>query len=69
MSFNVLISKDEEGIFVAECLDLPGCISDGKTKKEAIVNIKEAIEAYLESMEKHREELPSRKIELISINV
>ncbi|PIU20867.1 MAG: hypothetical protein COT15_05215 [Candidatus Diapherotrites archaeon CG08_land_8_20_14_0_20_34_12] len=69
MSFNVLISKDKEGIFVAECLDLPGCISDGKTKKEAIGNIKEAIEAYLESMEKHREELLSRKVEIISINV
>ena len=69
MSFNVLISRDDEGIFTAECLDLPGCISDGRTKEEAISNIREAIEAYLESVEKHHQNLQNKKVELISVNV
>lgn len=69
MDFKVVISKDEDGIFTAECLDLPGCISDGKTKQEAKKNIKEAIEAYLESLEKHGEKIPSRQAELVRISV
>ena len=52
MDYKVSIVKDINGIFIAECLNLPGCISDGKTKVEAIENIKEAILAYKESQEK-----------------
>ncbi len=47
----VIIYPGEDGYFVAECLSLPGCISQGKTKEEAIENIKEAIELYIEVLE------------------
>ena len=42
----VILYPGEDGYWVAECLDLPGCISQGKTKAEARANIREAIEGY-----------------------
>jgi predicted RNase H-like HicB family nuclease len=50
MDFKVLIEKDEDGWFVATVPSLPGCISQGETEKEAIENIKEAIELHLSSL-------------------
>lgn len=55
MKFRTLIYQDEEGMFVAECPSLPGCVSQGKTRKEAIENIKDAMKGYLESLKKHNE--------------
>ncbi|MDI6822732.1 MAG: type II toxin-antitoxin system HicB family antitoxin [Actinomycetota bacterium] len=52
------MEQDEDGIFVAECPSLPGCISQGKTRKEAIDNIQDAIKGYLESLKKHDEPIP-----------
>lgn len=48
MKFIISLFRDEDGIWVAECSSVPGCVSQGKTKEEAIVNIKEAIELCLE---------------------
>jgi len=48
MKFIVTISQDEDGIFIAECPVIPGCISQGKTEQEAIENIKDAIKQCLE---------------------
>jgi len=45
-------------MFVAECTSLPGCISQGKTRAEALANIKDAIVGYLESVKKHGDPLP-----------
>lgn len=50
MKYPVLIEKDEDGVYVAEVPMLPGCISQGATRAEALRNIQEAIEAYLESL-------------------
>jgi predicted RNase H-like HicB family nuclease len=47
----VLIYPDETGMWVAECPSLPGCISQGETREQAIANIKEAIEVYVEALE------------------
>lgn len=58
MKFRVFIEQDEDGVFVAECPTLPGCISQGVTREDAKRNIKEAIEAYLESLKKHDEPVP-----------
>ena len=44
----VIVYAGEDGYWVAECPCLPGCISQGKTREEAIQNIKEAIDAYVE---------------------
>ncbi len=50
MEFRAIIEKDEDGWFVVTVPALPGCISQGKTQKEAIKNIKEAIELHLRSL-------------------
>ena len=43
MQFNIVIERDEDGRYVAECMDLPGCLSEGETLEEALENISEAI--------------------------
>jgi predicted RNase H-like HicB family nuclease len=58
MKYRIFIEQDEDGIFVAECPSLPGCISQGETRKQAIENIQDAIRGYLESLEKHNEPIP-----------
>ncbi len=58
MKVRILIEQDEDGIFVAECPSLPGCVSQGKTRNEAIENIQDAIRGYLESLKKHDEPIP-----------
>jgi len=51
MSFNVTVDKDEDGVWIAECQSIPGCVSQGITKKEAFENIKDAMELCLEVRE------------------
>lgn len=58
MKYRIFIEQDEDGIFVAECPSLPGCISQGKTRKEAIENVQDAIRGYLESLDKNNEPVP-----------
>ncbi|MGH9948835.1 MAG: type II toxin-antitoxin system HicB family antitoxin [Pyrinomonadaceae bacterium] len=48
MIFNVTIERDEDGIWIVECPSIPGCVSQGATKDEAIENIKDAIYVCLE---------------------
>lgn len=43
---------------MAECPALPGCVSEGKTREEAMANIRDAIQGYLQSLEKHGEPIP-----------
>lgn len=58
MKYRVIIEQDEDGMYIAECSSLPGCISQGKTRSEALANIKDAIEGYVESLKKHNEPVP-----------
>jgi antitoxin HicB len=58
MKYRVLIEPDEDGVFVAEVPVLPGCVSQGRTRSEALDNVKEAIVAYLESLKQHGEPIP-----------
>ena len=58
MKYRVIIQQDEDGVLVAEVPALPGCISQGTTRAEALRNIREAIEAYLESLKEHDEPIP-----------
>ncbi len=48
MKCNVMIDRDEDGVWVVECPAIPGCVSQGKTKQQALDNIKEAIDLCLE---------------------
>ncbi len=61
----VILYPGEDGYWVAECPSLPGCISQGKTKEEAIANIKEAIELYIEDMIENGETVPEDQLDRI----
>jgi len=50
MNYNVILEPQEEGGYTVYVPRLPGCVSQGETKKEALANIKEAMEFYLESL-------------------
>ncbi|MEM2983424.1 MAG: type II toxin-antitoxin system HicB family antitoxin [Candidatus Bathyarchaeia archaeon] len=52
------MERDEDGNYVVQCPSLPGCISEGKTREEALENIKDAIRGYLASLKKHDEPIP-----------
>ena len=58
MRFRVLIETDEDGVFVATCPSLHGCVSQGNTRDEALSNIRDAMAAYVASLEKHGEAIP-----------
>jgi predicted RNase H-like HicB family nuclease len=58
MKYRVQIERHEDGVFVADVPALPGCISQGKTRAEALSNVKEAIEGYLASLRAHDEPIP-----------
>jgi predicted RNase H-like HicB family nuclease len=54
----VIIYPGEDGYWVAECPSLPGCVSQGKTKPEALLNIKEAIHGYIAALEEDGMQAP-----------
>ena len=58
MKYRVYLQQDEDGAFVATCPALPGCVSQGRTRTEAMQNIREAIEGYIKSLRKHSEPVP-----------
>jgi predicted RNase H-like HicB family nuclease len=64
MRLHINIEQDESGYYVAEVPALPGCFSQGKTHEEALTNIKEAIEGWLEVMESKQSFDRTRLIEL-----
>ncbi len=65
----VVIYPGEDGYWVAECPSLPGCISQGKTKQEAIANIKEAIEGYIVSLEQDGLPVPEDHFDALVVAV
>ena len=48
MKFNITVDRDEDGVWIVECPAIPGCVSQGETKKQALDNIKKAIVLCLE---------------------
>ena len=48
MKFNVTIDRDEDGVWIVECPSIPGCVSQGQTKEQALANIQDAIIACLQ---------------------
>ena len=70
MWYRILIEQDEDGIFVAECPSLPGCVSQSGSRKEALENIQDAIKGYLESLKKHNEPIPpSIEEEIVEVTI
>ena len=66
MKYRVIIEKAEDGVYVAKVPDLPGCATEGKTKKELMKNVKEAIQAYLEALKKQGDPVP---VEMVQVSV
>ena len=65
----VFIYHGEDGYWVAECPSLPGCISQGKTKEEAITNIKEAIEGYVLALKEDSLPIPVENFDAFVVAV
>ena len=65
----VLMYQDEENTWVVECPSLPGCISQGQTKAEALRNIQEAIRAYVAALEEDHLPVPEEHFEAMLVAV
>ncbi len=65
----VLLHKDEEGWWIAEVPSLPGCASQGKTRDEALRNVKEAIECHTEAMRAAGEDVPDDSLDALLVTV
>jgi predicted RNase H-like HicB family nuclease len=65
----VILYPGEDGYWVVECPSLPGCISQGKTKEEALKNIKEAISCYVQSLKEDNLPVPEERFEVTVVVV
>ena len=61
----VIIYPGEDGYWVAECPSLPGCVSQGKSKEDAIANINDAILAYISALEEDGLPVPEEHFPLV----
>ncbi|MCK5147060.1 type II toxin-antitoxin system HicB family antitoxin [bacterium] len=64
-----IIYYGEDNCWIAECPSLPGCISQGKTKSDAISNIKEAIEGYVLALEDDGLPVPEERFDSVLVAV
>lgn len=65
----VILYKGEDGYWVAECPSLPGCVSQGKTKEEAITNVKEAIRGYIAALKEDGIPVPKEHFDALLVAV
>jgi predicted RNase H-like HicB family nuclease len=65
----VVIYPGEDGYWVAECPSLPGCISQGATRDEAVTNIREAIQEYVIALEEDHLPVPAERFETMVVAV
>jgi predicted RNase H-like HicB family nuclease len=67
MTRRVLLSPGEDGYIVAEVPRLPGCVSQGKTRDEALANIREAISLHEDVLRERGEPVPDDQVELVEV--
>lgn len=65
----VILYLGEDGYWVAECPSLPGCVSQGEKKEDAILNIREAIQGYIEALQQDNLPVPEDKFETVVLAV
>ena len=65
----VIIYPGEDGYWVAECPSLPGCVSQGDSREQAIANIKEAIEGYILVLKEDGLPVPQERFEAVLVAV
>ena len=68
LKLHILLEKQDEGGYTAYVPELPGCISQGETRKEAVKNIKEAISLYLDELS-HKAAKKPQKVDVLSLTV
>jgi predicted RNase H-like HicB family nuclease len=67
MEYVITLTPGEDGYIVAECPQLPGCVSQGKTEDEALNNIKEAIQGIVELRRDMPESVTTHKVRILEI--
>jgi predicted RNase H-like HicB family nuclease len=65
----VILYSGEDGYWVAECPSLPGCVSQGKTKEDAVQNIREAIEGYVLALREDGLPIPPERFDAVLLAV
>ena len=65
----IILYPGEDDFWVAECPSLPGCISQGQTREEAILNIREAIQGYIAALEEDGLQVPEERFQAILVAV
>ena len=65
----IILYPGEDGYWVAECPSLPGCLSQGRTKEEALSNIKEAIQGYIAALKEDNLPVPEERFEAVLVAV
>ena len=67
MTRRVLLYPGEDGYLVAEVPSLPGCVSQGKTREEALDNVREAISLHIEVLRERGEAVPDDRVEIVEV--
>ncbi|MDT5061849.1 MAG: hypothetical protein QOH63_2308 [Acidobacteriota bacterium] len=67
MTRRVILYPGEDGYMIAEVPSLPGCVSQGKTREEALANIQEAIALHVEVLQERGEPLPDDQVEMVEV--
>ena len=67
--FTIRFEQDEDGVFIAECIDLPGCHAHGATKDEARDQLREAIALHVEVLTERGERIPPADTEMLDLAV
>ncbi len=62
-----ILYPGEDGYIIAECPSLPGCISQGKTRTQALENIREAISLYIKTLVEEGEPVPEERVEMVEV--
>ena len=65
----VILYPGEDGYWVAECPSLPGCVSQGQSREDAISNIREAIKGYVRALEEDKLSVPEERFEALLVAV
>lgn len=65
----VIIYPGEKGYWVAECPSLPGCVSQGQSREEAIANVREAIEGYVQVLKEDGLPIPQDRFEALLVAI
>ena len=65
----VIVYPGEDGFWVVECPSLPGCVSQGQSREEAIVNIREAIEGYVLALKEDNLPVPEERFDALIVAV